>query len=140
MKNNLSESAMKVLSALIEVVAPRSDDFNPDLTDHIKKFIDTFVGYFPIHMKLLFPLGLYLLEFGSYIFTRQFKRFSKMDLSERENYMLDWTNSKIQLRRELIRGVRGLVMVAFYSHPIVMDRIGYTLEDHIKECVAKEFN
>ena len=138
-KKNIPSIAMRALVALIEVVMPRSKEFNPNLQEYIADYIDKYVGYFPIHMKLGFPLGLILLEFGGYIFTQQFKRFTAMTMSERDTYIKNWANSKIQIRRELIRGVKGLVMVAFYSHPIVMEHMGYDIKGHIGVCVAKEF-
>ena len=118
---------------------PRSDDFHPDLADYTVEYIDRYVGYFPPHLKMGFPLGLLLLEYGSFLFAGKLKRFSMLAPEEREKYVKGWIDSRWQLRRELIRGVKALVMVAYYSHPEVMEHIGYDIEEHIAEVTAKEF-
>jgi len=60
-KKNLPGWARKTLGTLIEVVMPRSDEFHPDLKDYILDYVDGYVGYFPTHLKIGFPLGLLLL-------------------------------------------------------------------------------
>ena len=110
-----------------------------DLKDYILDYVDGYVNYFPKHLKVGFPLGLLLLERGPIIFMGKSSPFSKLNLNEREQYVKSWINSRIQLRRELIRGVKGLVMVAFYSHPLVMEHIGYDIKGHIAESLKKEF-
>ena len=82
MKRNLSEWARKTLRALAEVVLPRSGKLDLDLRDYAVDFIDHYVGFFPTHLRLGFPLGLLLLEFGPILYIRRFKRFSKMKLEE----------------------------------------------------------
>jgi hypothetical protein len=139
MKHNLPGWALKILRALTEVVMPRGETFDMDLTDHVLEFIDRYVGFFPIHLKIGFPLGLLLLEFGPLIFMRRFKRFSKMSLDEREEYVKGWIDSKMALRRDLLKGVKGLVMVAFYSHPKAMEHIGYDIENHVAATMARGY-
>jgi len=138
-KSNLPGWARKTLRSLIEVIMPRSDEFHPDLTDHILEYVDNYVGYFPPHLKIGFPLGLLLLEYGTLLFMGKLTGFSSLSLEEREDYVKGWINSRWQLRRELIRGVKALVMLGYYSHPEVMEHIGYDIEEHIAEVTAKEF-
>jgi hypothetical protein len=118
---------------------PRDDDFNLDLSDYSVDFVDRYVGYFPKHLKLLFPLGLILLEIGPIIFSGRFKFFSKLDLKERERHVDIWVNSRRASRRDLIKGVKGLVLVAFYSHPRVMEYIGYDIEAHISAALSRGY-
>lgn len=138
-KKNLPGWARKTLGSLIEVIMPRSDEFHPDLKDYILNYVDAYVGYFPKHLKLAFPMGLLLLERGTLLFMGRLTGFSKLDLAERDRYVRGWINSRWQMRRELIRGVKGLVMVAFYSHPVVMEHIGYDIKGHIAQAIARKY-
>jgi hypothetical protein len=139
MKHNLSGWARGVLRALSDVVMPRGPDFQLDLHDHALDFIDQYVGYFPPHLKYAFPLGLLLLEFGPVIYMRRLRRFSRMSLEDRERYVASWAESSSAARRDLIKGVKALIMVAFYSHPLVMEYIGYDIESHIAAALAREY-
>jgi len=135
---NLPEWARKTMLSLIGVTMPRSDDFHPDLTDYILDYIDGYLKYFPVHLKWGTILGMLLLELGPLIFNGKLKSFSKMNPAEQEKYVKSWINSRMQIRRELIKGIKGLVMVAYYSHPLVMGHIGYDLQNHIREATARE--
>jgi hypothetical protein len=133
MAQNLSRLSQRTVRALIEVAKPRRPDFDLPLEDEMLEFLDGFVKYFPPHMKILFPLGLLLLEYGTFIFMGRLKPFSKLPLEEREKYVQGWVESKIPLRRDLIKGVKGLCVASFYSNHQVMDHIGYDIEDHLRK-------
>jgi len=129
---NLPKPARKIARALIEVVKPQKPGFDLPLEDYMLEFLDEFYSHFPVHMKLLFPVGLYLLEFGTFIFERKPRRFSRMSLPEREQYVKGWVESRLMLRRDLIKGVKGVCLTGFYSHPEVMAHIGYDLPAHLE--------
>ncbi len=139
MKKNLPDWARRTLLSLIEVVMPRSNEFHPELAEYILEYVDRYVGYFPLLLKIGFPLGLLLLERGTLIFMGKWQGFSKLDIVNRERCVKGWIDSRWQLRRELIRGVKGIVMLAYYSHPDVMEHIEYDIAGHIAEVTAKEF-
>jgi hypothetical protein len=139
MKRNLSKWSHTILRALAEVVKPRSAEFNLDLANYLDDFVDRYVGYFPLHLRLGFPMGLLLLEFGPIIFSLKFSRFSKLSIEERTAHVKLWNESKMAARRDLIKGVKALVLVGFYSHPKVMEHIGYDIEAHIKAAQLKAY-
>ena len=118
---------------------PHGDSLKLDLTDYSVDYIDKYVGYFPTHLRLAFPFGLLLLELGPIIYMRKLSRFSKMNFDDRERYIASWVDCNSSTRRDLIKGVKGLVMVAFYSHPTVMEHIDYDIEAHIKTAVARRY-
>lgn len=132
MAKNLGPKAEEILKALIKVVKPRKQGFDLPLEDYILNFVDEFVAYLPAHMKLLFPVGLYLLEFATIIFHKTIKPFTALPPEEQEKYIRGWTESKIPLRRDLIKGVKGLCAAGFYAHPDVQAHIGYDIEAHLK--------
>jgi hypothetical protein len=134
----LPNKARKVLRALIEVVKPRKPGFDPPVEDYMLDFLDNFYSYFPLHMKIGFPAGLYLLEYGTIIFNARTKPFTRLSMPERTAYVKSWIVSNMSLRRDLIKGVKGVCLTAYYSHPEVMAHIGYDLEGHIARVNAGE--
>jgi hypothetical protein len=129
---HLPNKARQILRALIDVVKPKKPGFDPPIEDHMVNFLDNFYSYFPWHLKLGFPMGLYLLEYGTLIFHGSIRPFSKLSIPEREAYVKGWINSSMMLRRDLIKGVKGVCLTAFYSHPEVMAHIGYDLAAHLE--------
>ena len=127
----LPKRARRIVRALIEVVKPRKPGFDPPLEDYMLEFLDNFYSYFPFHLRIGFPLGLYLLEYGTFIFHAWSRPFSKLSLPEREHYVKGWINSRFAIRRDLIKGVKGVCLTAFYSHPDAMKHIGYDLPAHL---------
>lgn len=131
MSSNLFLGTRSVARALIEVVKPRSDDFDLPIEDEILETLDNFINYFPIHMKYLFPVGLLLLQYGTWIFHGTIKTFTRLPLEERDRYVNGWVTSKISLRRDLVKGVKALCLTTFYSNPEVMAHVGYDIENHL---------
>ena len=129
--HRLPERARQVVRALIEVVKPRKPGFDPPVEGFMLDFMDNFYSYFPFHLRILFPMGIFLMEHGAILFAGTFTRFTKMDRDAKEKYIQGWINSKMVLRRELIKGVKGVCLTAFYSHPDVMKHIEYDLPAHI---------
>ncbi len=129
--HHLPNKCREVLRALIEVIKPRKPGFDPPIEDYMLDFLDNFYSYFPLQMKLLFPVGLYLLEYGTFIFHAWSKPFTKLSMGEREYYVKAWITSRMLIRRDLIKGVKGVCLTAFYAHPDVMAHIGYDLPAHL---------
>jgi len=129
---NLPKKSRQVLRALIEVVKPRKPGFDLPIEDYMLDFLDQFYSAFPLQMKIGFPLGLYLLEYGTFIFGGGAKPFTRLEMDKRERYVKGWINSRMLLRRDLIKGVKGVCLTAFYSHPEVMAHIGYDLDAHME--------
>ena len=129
---HLPKKARKVLTALIEVVKPKKEGFDLPVEQGMVDFLDNFYSYFPFHMKIGFPAGLYLLEYGPLIFSGSITPFTKMAPEKKTEYVKSWINSKMAARRDLIKGVKGVCLTAYYSMPEVMEHIGYDLEDHIE--------
>lgn len=135
-EHSLPSGARRTLRTLIEVVKPRKPGFDLPAEDFMLDFLDNFYSYFPFHLKLGFPIGLMLLEYGTFIFHGSARTFSGLSAESREKYVQGWINSRLGVRRDLIKGVKGVCLTAYYSHPEVMKHIGYDLEAHL-ERVAK---
>jgi len=130
-ESHLPAMSKKIVRALIEVVKPKKPGFDLPLEDEMVEFLDKFYAFFPFHMKLGFPAGLLLLEYGTFIFAFKLRPFSRLSLAERKRYVEGWVDSSISLRRDLIKGVKGVCLTAFYAQPAVMAHIGYDLAAHL---------
>jgi hypothetical protein len=137
-ETHLPAMSKKIVRALIEVIKPRKPGFDLPLEDEMITFLDQFYAFFPFHMKLGFPMGLLLLEYGTFIFALKLRPFSKLSMTERKKYVEGWMNSRLGLRRDLIKGVKGVCLTAFYSQPAVMEHIGYGVKEHMARVALGE--
>ncbi len=133
MARNLPAFCVPTIKALIEVAKPRKPGFDLPLEDSMFDSLDGFYRYFPFYLKIGFPLGLMLLEFGTFIFMGRLKRFSRMPIEERELYVRSWVESRLPLRRDLIKGVKAICVASFYSNREALLHIGYDLDDHLNK-------
>jgi hypothetical protein len=86
----------------------------------------------PKLLRVLFPVGLLLLELGALVLAPSLVPFSYMSRARRERYLRGWVHSRFMLFRELIKGVKGLCLFAYYSDPRVAAYLGYEHEPHVQ--------
>jgi hypothetical protein len=126
-RHNLGRGSRRTLRALGEVVLP--SDAKIDL-DVAVDFTDDWVRYMPRLFRLLFPLGLLLLELGAFLMP-SLVPFSRMSLPRRRRYVDAWARSRSPLLRDLIKGVKGLFLFQYYSQPDVAAQLGYHVDEHV---------
>jgi hypothetical protein len=131
----LAPRARAVLRALVRVILPTRPDV-PDRDARIVRYVESFVPHFPVGMRKLFPVGLYLLEWGTLLFALTTRPFSQLPPDRARDYVDSWRHSRFALRRQLIQGVVALAMLGFYSMPEVMAYIGFRHPEHAAERVA----
>jgi hypothetical protein len=117
--------------ALAEVVQPIGANAPSLPLDDYVRFIDDYVPHMPRLLKLLFPVGLMLLELGAFLLGPSLVPFSSMSLARRARYVDSWVHARWGLRRDLIKAVKGLCLLAYYSDPRVGALLGYTVEEHV---------
>jgi hypothetical protein len=132
----LGKRSRRVLRALAEVVAPRAPGLVVD-PESLVDVADSICAEMPRFLQLLMPIGLLLIEFGTWFWAGTFRRCSRLDLARRERYVRGWVQSRWAMRRDLIKGVKGLILLGFYSDPRVMELIGYRPEPHGKLVAAE---
>jgi hypothetical protein len=110
---------MRILWAAVAAIRPRGHGFDQPIEDDVMRDIQTFLAYLPTPMRVGFPVGLRLLEYGPPIFARKLTRFSSMPADEARAYLDGFAHAG-GLRASLIIGVRTLVLLAFYQHPDVL--------------------
>lgn len=127
----------RIVRALAEVVVPADADAPRLPTGDIVAFVDDYVPHIPRGLRLLFPVGLMLLELGAFLLGPSLVPFSAMTLPRRRRYVDGWVHARWRLRRDLIKAVKGLCLLAYYSDARVRARLGYTVEAHVADVSAE---
>jgi hypothetical protein len=135
--HNLGRWSRRIARALTEVVVPTGPGAPTVPTDQIVDFIDDWVRFMPRLFKLLFPVGLLLLELGAFVMGPSLVPFTLMSPARRARYIDGWVKARWRLQRDLIKAVKGLVLMAWYSDPRVGAYLGYTVEEHAQLVSAR---
>ena len=118
----MSRGTLRIMWAAMAAIRPRGHGFDQPIEDAVMRDIQTFLAYLPTPMRIGFPIGLRLLEYGPPIFARRMTRFSTMPVDEARQYLDGFAHAG-GLRASLIIGVRTLVLLAFYQHPDVLQSL-----------------
>jgi hypothetical protein len=127
----------RVVRALAEVVLPDAADAERVPTSEIVAFVEDYVPHMPTLLRLLFPVGLMMLELGAFVLAPSLLPFSSMSLARRRRYVDGWVHARWRLRRDLIKAVKGLCLLAYYSDQRVRARLGYFVEAHVADVSAE---
>jgi hypothetical protein len=122
----------RVVRAVAEVVTPHVDGAPEVETDRIVNFIDDWVPHMPRLFRLLFPVGLMLLELGAFVLGPSLVPFTLMRRARRERYVRAWVSARWHLQRDLIKALKGLCLLCYYSDPRVGKHLGYQVEEHVQ--------
>jgi len=57
---------------------------------------------------------------------------SRLDRERATRYYRAWRRSPLRLQRELVKGVKGILCLAYYEMPQVKEQLGYAPEDWIR--------
>ena len=117
-----SSRRRRILVAAIAAIRPRGHGFDQPIDDDVLARVEAFFPHLPPPLRLSFPLGLLLLEFGPPLLGGGLTRFTRMPRQDAQRY-LDRLHAAGGLRAALVLGVRTLVMLAFYQHPAVLERL-----------------
>jgi hypothetical protein len=125
-----------VVRALAEVVLPDAPDAPQLPTTDVVDFVNGYVRHMPRLLRLVFPVGLMLLELGAFVLGPSLVPFSAMSLARRRRYVEGWVHARWRMRRDLIKAVKGLCLVHYYSDARVGARLGYAVETHVADVSA----
>ncbi len=127
----LSRRSRRTMATLAEVVLPRGQGAPEVSTDTVVALADSFAREMPRLLRVLFPIGLFLLEWGALLLGPSLVPFSLMTQQRRERYVMSWVHSRSHIRRDLIKGVKGLVLLCYYADARVCAYLGYAVEEHV---------
>lgn len=134
---SLSRLSRRIIRSLAEVVLPSGDGAPTVSPAGVADFVDGYMPYLPTMLRVLFPVGLMLLEFGAFIFGPSLVPFSFMSKKAKQRYLEGWATARWRIRRELWKALKGLCLLYYYSQPEVGKAIGYTVAEHV-ELVSAE--
>jgi len=118
-----SPGTARILRAAVAVIRPRGHGFDQPVDDDVLEEILRFIPFLPRPMRIAFPIGLRLLEYGPPLFARRWSRFSALTTEQAAAYLEGFQHAG-GLRAALVLGLRALVLLAFYQHPQVLAHLG----------------
>ena len=137
----VSGHARLVLRAIITAIKPRTRPgveadkvFDPPIEEEILHFVDHFMQHMPRILRGGLSVALLLLEGLAVLFTR--RRLTQLDRDAALGLCERWQNTWIMPLRELMKAMRALSMAGIYSHPLVMEHIGYLPQDYVRQRIA----
>lgn len=118
-----SRSTARILRAAVAAIRPRGHGFDQPIDAEVLAEIERFFPHLPPPMRLAFPVGLRLLEYGPPLFAGRLTRFSAMAPDEARAYLERFQRAGGP-RAAMVLGLRTLVFLAFYQHPAVLADMG----------------
>ena len=136
--SNLDAGSHRILRAFVDAARPRGSGFDQKIEEDVIREMDGFFPYLPRPLRVMFPMGLRLLEFGPPVFARprRWTRMSALPREEAERYLEGWLEAG-GLRGALLLGLRTLLFLGFYQHPEVLDSLGIDWEGRARELTAR---
>src|SRR5262249_36515096 len=118
-----SSGTDRILRAAVAAIRPRGHGFDQPGDGDVLEEIEGFLPFLPTPMRVAFPLGLRLLEYGPPLFVGRWSRFSALETDQARAYLESFQRAG-GLRAALVLGLRTLVLLAFYQHPQVLAHLG----------------
>jgi hypothetical protein len=88
---------------------------------------------FPPFIRFGFTMMIYLFDLMPLFFGFGPRRFVSLKLEKKKRYVERWLHTKYATLREAFKGMRGLVMVCYFSHHDIWNYIGYHPGAHVAE-------
>jgi hypothetical protein len=121
----LSARSYAVLTAAAQrIVGPAGAPLIASRTVDVGRLADAWLARTPV---LAAPVAqaLTLLEFGTWPLLGKVRPFTALDDAGRDRVLAECMTSRLEVKRSVFRGVRSLVLLAFYGHPASRAAIGY---------------
>src|SRR5262245_9064379 len=118
-----SRGTVRILRAAIAAIRPRGHGFDQPIDADVLSEVEHFLPHLPPPMRLAFPIGLRLLEYGPPLFARRLTRFSSMSPDDARAYLEGFQRAGGP-RAAMVLGLRTLVYLSFYQHPAVLADMG----------------
>jgi hypothetical protein len=132
----LSPAARQILIAAMRAIRPHGHGFDQPIDNDVMARIEDFFPYLPTPMRLAFPMGLRLLEWAPLLVVRRATRLSRMPTDDARQYLERALIMGGPLGA-LVLGVRALVLLNFYQHPVVLETLQVDWAARRDELVAR---
>lgn len=133
----ISERKRRLYKAYFEVLQPRSERLDLDLADYLVDFSQDYLRSFPKILSIGLTFMLMCLNVITIAISSSRRSFVLLDIEERRAIVLQWEHAHFQPIREFVRFLKIVVVLGFYEHPEVMQRIGFTPDPWIEEAKTR---
>jgi hypothetical protein len=110
---------VRILRAAVAAIRPRGHGFDHAIDGDVLQAMVEFFPHLPTPMRLAFPVGLRLLEWGPPVVLRRPTRFTRLSPEDARAY-LERLHASGGPLAPLVLGLRTLVLLHFYQHPAVL--------------------
>lgn len=125
----------RILRSMAEVLLPRNETLHVECEDEIVNYIDNYVLYLPPLFKFAFPLGVWAFQIAAIFLCGM--PFTWLSRERKDKYLEGWARSMLWWRRDLLKGIKGLMMMGFFEHPEVMRLINYDQAGHVAQVKSR---
>jgi hypothetical protein len=91
----------------------------------VAQWIDGYLSRQPSWVQGDFKMLLNALEHSGPLMDLVFSRFTRMSPTQQDKVLMNWSRSRLDLRKQGFSALKGLCVMAFYRHPRSWDILGY---------------
>lgn len=136
-KKTLPKSVEHVLKILSRHLVPPTGALKvQDIEEEVVRDARRILFEFPLFYRWGFLLGILFLEYSPFLFGFGLSRFTRLKHDLQSKYVDDWAHSRIIAKREFFKGVKGLILIVYFSDRQVWEYIGYDPDPHLAERIA----
>lgn len=132
----LDRGSRRTLRALTDTLTPKNVEV-PNLHERMVSFVEGFLPFMPPLLARLFPVGLWLFQWGTLLFFVAPVPFSMLRPDAQRRYVLRWQRSGLAVRRQLIKGLKALILMGYYEQPEVRAHVGYAPEAFMRPLIQQ---
>ena len=131
-----SPGQRRTVRALSHVTCP-SDVAALGCEDRITSDVELALDSFPPQMRLGVVAALFIIEWLTVVLPATFgRRFSALSRPQQERFFAACWHHPLPLVRQAMKGIKGLLAMAYYDLPEVKERLAYRPEPWIAEIKA----
>ncbi|MBT8492172.1 MAG: hypothetical protein KJO07_03860 [Deltaproteobacteria bacterium] len=118
-----------VIRSLIPVACP---DGGSGLDDDLYAAAELAIGAAPSHIRAALCAGVIAYDLGAIAYPAVLPfPAHRLPREQAERYFRFWASSPLGLQRELAKALKGFIAMAYYEHPVIRERLGYTPDEWI---------
>jgi hypothetical protein len=127
----------RTLTALAPIVC--TDEVSElGLTGDVLAHAELSLRAFPGYVRLALVVGAAAFELGAVLLpSSRGRTFSRLPRARQEAYFRKWWASRFDGFRQLAKGMKALLALAYWEHPTVRNRLAYHPEQWIAEVAAR---
>jgi hypothetical protein len=134
----VSDGVRRTLKALIQTVLPPDEVRSQDLHERVLAHVETSLDFMPQSGKKPFRVGFFAFEYTALLMAPKMRSFSSLNEKDRVVYVGRWAHSHFGLFHNFFKAVKGLIMLAYYEQPEVMELLGYDPQSYVDELKAND--